>query len=434
MMPAPPVSIESLDHEGRGVAHAEDKTLFIDGALPGEQVEYSIYRKKPTFAFAQMTRLVRESFSRVAPRCPHFGVCGGCSLQHMDASAQVAAKMRILENNLWHIGRVKPEQLLAPIHGPSWGYRHRARLSSRYVEKKGGVLVGFHERKSSFIADMHQCEVMPLRMSRLIDPLRKLIGSLSRPDRIPQIEIALGEAVDVLVLRVMEPLSISDEDALRGFADQYTIQWWLQSKGPDTVQPFYPLNSPALSYHLPEFSIEMPYSPAEFTQVNPFVNQVLVRRALALLAPQPKERIADLFCGLGNFTLPIARRGADVVGFEGSAALVARATANSAHNGLSQRTQFQTANLFEVTEESYVAWGRFDKLLIDPPRDGALELVKALSGELPQRIVYISCNPATLARDANVLVHTKGYRLASAGIANMFPHTAHVESIALFER
>ena len=428
------VTIESLDHEARGVAHADERALFIDGALPGEQVEYSVYRKKPTFAFAQMTHLVRESFTRVSPRCPHFGVCGGCSLQHMDASAQVAAKQRILENNLWHIGRVKPEQLLAPIHGPSWGYRHRARLSSRYVEKKGGVLVGFHERKSSFIADMHQCEVMPPRMSRLIDPLRELIGGLSRPDRIPQIEIALSDDVDVLVLRVMEPLSTKDEEALRAFADQYTIQWWLQSKGPDTVQPFYPLTSPALRYRLPEFAIDMPFSPTEFTQVNPAVNQVLVRRALSLLDPRPGERIADLFCGLGNFTLPIARRGADVVGMEGSAALVARATANSAHNGLSQRTQFQTANLFEVTEESYLAWGRFDKLLIDPPRDGASELVKALSGELPQRIVYISCNPATLARDANVLVNTKGYRLSGAGIANMFPHTAHVESIALFER
>lgn len=429
-----PVTVESLDHEGRGVAHAEDKAIFIDGALPGEVVEYSIYRKKPTFAFAQMTQLVRESFSRIPARCPHYGVCGGCSLQHMDESAQVAAKQRILENNLWHIGRVRPEQILSPIHGPSWGYRHRARISARYVEKKGGVLVGFHERKSSFVADMHQCEVMPQRISRLIDPLRELLGGLSRPDRIPQIEIALGDDVDVLVLRVMEPLSPEDEAALRVFADRYTIQWWLQSKGPDTVKPFYPLNSPALCYRLPEFAIEMPFSPTEFTQVNPFVNQVLVRRALGLLEPQPGERIADFFCGLGNFTLPIARCGTEVVGFEGSAALVARATANSAHNGLSQRTAFHTANLFEVTEASYAAWGRFDKLLIDPPRDGASELVKSLSGALPQRIVYISCNPATLARDANVLVHTHGYRLASAGIANMFPHTAHVESIALFER
>jgi 23S rRNA (uracil1939-C5)-methyltransferase len=428
------VVIEALDHEGRGVAHAEGKALFIDGALPREQVEYSIYRSKPTFAFAQISKLVRESFSRVQPRCPHFGTCGGCTLQHMDAAAQVAAKQRILEDNLWHIGRVRPEQLLAPIHGPSWGYRHRARMSMRYVQKKGGSLVGFHERKSGFIADMHSCDIMPPRISRLIDPLRVLISGLTRPDRLPQVEISLGDNVDVLVLRVLEALAESDENSLREFADRHNIQWWLQTKGPDTAQPFYPLDSPALSYSLPEFAIEMPFMPTEFTQVNPFVNRVLVRRAINLLDPQPGERIADLFCGLGNFTLPIARRGPDVVGFEGSASLVTRAAANSAHNGLASRTQFRTVNLFEVSEAVVAEWGHFDKLLIDPPRDGAAELVKSLNGELPRRIVYVSCSPATLARDANTLVNTKGYRLESVGIANMFPHTTHVESIALFSR
>ena len=428
------VIIESLDHEGRGVAHDAGKAIFIEGALPGELVEYTVYRNKPSFAFAHLSKIIRESFTRVKPRCRHFGVCGGCSLQHMDEVAQVAAKQRILEDNLWHIGRIKPDQLLAPIHGPTWGYRYRARMSVRLVVKKGGVLVGFHERKSGFIADMHHCEVLPPRIARLIDPLRALIGRLSQPDRLPQIEIALGDDVDVLVLRVLETLTLGDEDQLRAFADEYVIQWWLQTKGPDTVIPFYPLDSPALCYRLPEFAIEMPFKPSEFTQVNPFVNQVLVRRAVGLLDPQPGERIADLFCGLGNFTLPIARRGATVVGFEGSPALVARATANSAHNGLSQRAEFKVQNLFEVSEQDVAAWGRFDKLLIDPPRDGALEVVKALAENLPQRIVYVSCNPATLARDANVLVQVKGYRLVSAGIVNMFPHTAHVESIALFER
>ncbi len=428
------VTIESLDHEGRGAAHAEGKALFIEGALPGERVEYSIYRSKPTFAFARIGKLMRESFTRVQPRCAHFGTCGGCTLQHMDAAAQVAAKQRILEDNLWHIGRVRPAQLLAPIHGPAWGYRYRARMSVRHVAKKGGVLVGFHERKSSFIADMHHCEIMPPRISRLIDPLRTLIGGLARPDRLPQVEISLGDDVDVLVLRVLEPLTAADENSLRAFADCHRIQWWLQPKGPDTAHPFYPLNSPALCYRLPEFGIEMPFNPTEFTQVNPFVNRVLVRRALGLLDPRPNDRIADFFCGLGNFTLPIARSGADVVGFEGSAGLVARAAANSAHNGLAGRTQFKTMNLFTVSEQDVAAWGYFDKLLIDPPRDGAAELVKALNGELPRRIVYISCNPATLARDAGILVGVKGYRLESAGIANMFPHTAHVESIALFSR
>ena len=427
------VLVESLDHEGRGVTHDDGKAIFIDGALPGERVDYSVYRNKPSFAFAHLTQVQRESASRVTPRCAHFGVCGGCTLQHMDAAAQVASKQRILEDNLWHIGSLRPEQIMAPIHGPSWGYRYRARMSVRLVVKKGGVLVGFHEKKSGFIADMHHCEVLPARIARLIDPLRALIGNLSQPARLPQIEFASGEDVDVLVLRVLDSLTPDDEDQLRHFADQYNIQWWLQSKGPDTAVAFYPVNSPALSYRLPEFDIEMPFKPTEFTQVNPFVNRILVRRALALLDPQAGDCIADLFCGLGNFTLPMARRGARVVGFEGAAALVARATANSAHNGLSPQTEFKAVDLFEVTEQEVTAWGHFDKWLIDPPRDGAAELVKALSGDLPTRIVYVSCNPATLARDARVLVD-KGYRLAKVGIANMFPHTTHVESIALFER
>ena len=428
------VKVESLDHEGRGVAHADGKAIFIEGALPGEIVEYSSYRKKPSFEMAQVTQVLKQSFTRTPPRCAHFGVCGGCLLQHMDASAQVAAKQRILEENLKRIGKVAPSQMLAPVHGPIWGYRHRARMSVRLVPKKGGVLVGFHERKSSFIADMHRCEIMPKRISDLIDPLRELIGGLSIRERMPQIEFALGERVDALVLRILEPLTPEDEVKLRDFADEHHIQWWLQPKGPDTVYPFYPLEAPSLNYTLPEFGIEMPFSPTEFTQVNPDINRVLVRRALTMLDPQPGESIADLFCGLGNFTLPIARRGAQVVGVEGSAALVARAAANAAHNGLSDRTRFAQANLFEATEESLVALGRFDKLLIDPPRDGAIEVVKSLGSEPPGRIVYVSCNPATLARDASVLVHDKGYTLKAAGVVNMFPHTGHVESIALFEK
>ncbi len=428
------VRIESLDHEGRGVTHVEGKAVFVEGALPGELVEYASYRKKPSYELAQLTQLRRSSFMRTAPRCAHFGVCGGCLLQHMDAAAQVAAKQRILEENLQRIGKVRPQQMLAPIHGPTWGYRHRARMSVRLVQKKGGVLVGFHERKSSFIADMHRCEILPARISALIDPLRELIGGLSIRERMPQIEIALGEHVDALVLRILEPLTEADEIRLRDFADAHRIQWWLQPKGPETVFPFYPLEAPRLTYSLPEFGIEMPFSPTEFTQVNPEINRVLVRRALALLDPRPGESVADLFCGLGNFSLPIARRGARVVGVEGSAALVARAGTNAAHNGLSERTRFLQANLFEASEANLSALGRFDKLLIDPPRDGAIEVVKALGPDAPGRIVYVSCSPATLARDAAVLAHEKGYALKSAGVVNMFPHTGHVESIALFER
>ena len=427
-------TIESLDHEGRGVTHVEGKTVFIEGALPGETVAYSTFKKKPSFDQATATAILKPGFMRVAPRCPHFGVCGGCSMQHMEAGAQVAAKQRILEDNLWHIGKVRADTILPAIHGPTWGYRHRARLSVRHVAKKGGMLVGFHEKRSSFIADMKSCAILPPRISALLVPLRELTGQLSIRERLPQIEVALGDNVDALVLRILDPLNAEDEALLKAFADRHGIQFFLQPKGPDSVYPFHPLDAPELNYALPEFDVVMPFSPTEFTQVNPAINRVLVRRALGLLEPRHGERIADLFCGLGNFTLPIARRGAEVVGVEGSEALVRRARENAARNGLSARTEFHVANLFEATEESLARLGKFDKMLIDPPRDGAVEVAKSLGTDAPRRIVYVSCNPATLARDAAVLAHAQGYRLKAAGVINMFPHTAHVESIALFER
>lgn len=430
----PVATIESLDHEGQGVARVEGKTIFIDGALPFEKVTYSSYRKKPTFENAQALHIHNQSFMRVKPRCPHFGVCGGCSMQHVDAGAQVAAKQRVLEDNLSHIGRVKAETMLPAIYGPTWGYRHRARLSVRYVAKKGTVLVGFHEKRSSFIADMQSCSILPAKISALLLPLRELVMGLSIRERMPQVELAVGHAIDVLVLRNMEAITAEDEQLIKAFADRHQVQFWLQPKGPDTAYPFYPLDAPALTYQLPEFKVEMPYRPTEFTQVNPHINQVLVSRALHLLDPQPGERIADMFCGLGNFTLPIARHGATVLGMEGSEGLVARARENARHNGLAEQTEFRVANLFEVTPESLAALGQFDRMLIDPPRDGAMELVKAIGSNGPKRIVYVSCSPSTLARDANIMVNVNGYRLASAGVVNMFPHTAHVESIALFVR
>ncbi|MGH8684542.1 MAG: 23S rRNA (uracil(1939)-C(5))-methyltransferase RlmD [Nitrosospira sp.] len=432
-----PVTIESLDQEGRGVAHAEGKAIFIEGALPGEVVTYNAYRKKSNFELAQVGQILKPGFTRVVPRCRYFGVCGGCSLQHMDARAQVAAKQRILEDNLKHIGKVEPELILPAVYGAAWGYRYRARLSVRYVAKKGGVLVGFHEKRSSFVADMQACEVMPLRISALIMPLRELVGSLSIRDRVPQIEVSLGEDVDGLVLRILAPLTPQDETSLKAFADQYHVQFFLQSGGrPETAYPFYPKNAPELNYTLPEFDIVMPFHPTEFTQVNPAMNRILVRRTLSLLDPKPGERIADLFCGLGNFTLPIARRGAHVVGYEGSAAMVRRAEENSKRNGLGRHTQFIETNLFKIDGAWTQGQGHFDKMLLDPPREGAIAAVNCL-GEgkaMPSRIVYVSCNPATLARDAGVLVHEKDYVLKAAGVVNMFPHTAHVESIALFEK
>jgi len=428
-----PVIIESLDQEGRGVARSEGKVIFIEGALTGETVSYSSYRKKPSFELAQVTQIHKSSPMRVQPKCVHFGVCGGCSMQHLDARAQVAVKQRILEDSLWHIGKVRAETILRPIYGQAWGYRERARLSVRHVIKKGKTLVGFHEKRSSFVADMQHCEILVPKIAALLPLLAELVSGLSIRDRVPQIEVAVGEHVDVLVLRVMDAPSSEDEAALRTFADRHGVQFWLQTGGYDTIAPFHPLDAPALSYSLPEFGITMPFAPSEFTQVNSALNRVMISRAMRLLDPQPGERIADFFCGLGNFTLPIARSGAQVLGIEGSETLVARAKQNAELNGLAGNAKFAAMNLFAITADDYNKLGRFDKLLIDPPRDGALELVKSLGGEnAPFRIVYVSCNPGTLARDAAELVQ-RGYVLKSAGVMNMFPHTSHVESIAVFE-
>lgn len=430
----PVAVIESLDHEGRGVAHVEGKAIFVDGALPGETVEFSSYRRKPSYELATMNRVMAPSSWRVAPRCPHFGVCGGCRMQHFDASAQVATKQRVLEDAFTHIARLRPETMLPAIAGPTWAYRHRARLTARLVPKKGGLLVGFHERKSSYVADMDRCEILPRSISDLLLPLRDLLGGMSTPDRLPQIEVAVGDAVIALVLRHLEPLTAEDEARLRRFADAKGVQFWLQPAGPDSAHLFHPLDGPPLQYRIPEFDVDIRFRPTDFTQVNHAMNRVLVRKALALLAPQPGERVADLFCGLGNFTLPIARSGARVIGIEGSGTVVQRAQENAALNGLASRVRFETANLFQFDESALARLGPLERMLIDPPREGAMELVKALpAGGGLRRIVYVSCNPATLARDAGVLVHEKNYRLVGAGIANMFPHTSHVESMAVFE-
>lgn len=431
----PPAIIESLDQEGRGVTHVEGKAIFIEGALPGEKVTYSSYRKKPSYEFARVEQVLRESPNRIKPQCPHFGMCGGCALQHVELSTQVAAKQRLLEDNLWHIAKVKPESMLPPIVGPAWGYRHKARLRARYVPMKGRVLVGFNEKHSSYVADMQECHVLPPHVSALIVPMQELLSKLSIRDSMPQVEVAVGENTTVLVLRILQPIEPQDEQPMREFADKHGVQLWLQPKGPDTATPFHPLDAPQLSYSLPEFDLVYPFMPTEFTQVNPYINRVMIRRAMALLDPQPGERIADFFCGLGNFTLPIARRGAHVLGMEGSAALLRRAREGAELNGLSHAVEYREADLFEKTAESLAALGHFDKWLIDPPRDGALELIKAIEDNTaPERIVYVSCNPSTLARDAGVLVQVKGYRMLAAGVINMFPHTAHVESIALFEK
>ena len=486
------LTIESLDMEAQGIAHrADGKVVFVEGALPFEVVSANVHRKKNSFEQGTVTQIHRESSQRVQPGCPNFGLhagaCGGCKMQHLHVGAQVAVKQRVLEDNLWHLGKVKACNILRPIEGPAWGYRHRARLSVRHVHKKGAVLVGFHERKSRYVADMKECPVLPPHVDAMLMPLRALVQSMDAIETLPQIELACGDDVTALVLRHLEPLSDADKDRLRAFAVAHpVVQWWLQPKGLDTVH-LLDAGGPQLAYALPEFGVTMPFRPTDFTQVNPWINRVLVSRALRLLDVQKHERVIDWFCGLGNFTLPLATQAREVLGVEGAAALVARARENFRSNEALASvnstyvatkfvaTEFVARNLFEMTPELLLQDGVADKWLIDPPREGAYSLVTALVNALaalhqqalaasgaaadapgalgapdlagaqgaggpavppwtpPKRIVYVSCNPATLARDASVLVHQAGYRCASAGVVNMFPHTAHVESIAVFD-
>ncbi|MEJ7931278.1 23S rRNA (uracil(1939)-C(5))-methyltransferase RlmD [Ramlibacter sp. AN1015] len=454
------LAVDALDIDAQGVARREDgKVVFIEGALPGELVSARVNRRKNNWEQASLTEIHRASSQRVQGRCPHFGLhegaCGGCKMQHLDGAAQVAIKQRVLEDNLWHLGKVRAETLLRPIHGPYWGYRWRARFSVRHVRKKGTVLVGFHERKSRYVADIRECHVVPQAVSALLLPLRALVASMEAIETCPQIELACGvdarrpgEDVIALVLRHLEPLSAPDLERLRQFGrDHPAVQWWLQPKGPDTVHLLDQDDGRELAYTLPEFGITMPFRPTDFTQVNPFINQVLVGRALRLLDAQAGERVIDWFCGLGNFTLPLATRAGEVLGIEGSEALVARSRSNLERNAeaVSAPTRFAARNLFETTPQQLVADGVADKWLVDPPREGAFALAKALADlhqdptlapgwQPPRRIVYVSCNPATLARDAGLLVHQAGYRCTAAGVVNMFPHTAHVESMAVFER
>ncbi len=459
------LAVQSLDLEAQGIAHHPDgKVVFIEGALPFEVVSARIHRSKASFDKGTLTEIHQESSQRVRPHCPHFGLhegaCGGCKMQHLHPTAQIAVKQRVLEDNLQHIGKVAAETILRPIEGPAWGYRYRARLSVRHVRKKGAVLVGFHERKSRYVADIKQCPVLAPQVEALLLPLRALIASLDAVEDCPQIELAVGDAAEVtvcaLVLRHLVPLNAGDLAKLRQFAVEHAgVQWWLQPKGLDTVHRLDEtagFETAQLAYTLPEFGITMPYRPIDFTQVNPHINRVLVARALGLLQVQRHERVIDWFCGLGNFTLPLATQAREVLGVEGAETLVQRSRENykfnqalAPANRALAATKFVARNLFDMTPEVLIADGAAEKWLIDPPREGAFALVQALAAackmdaaargtwQPPQRMVYVSCNPATLARDAGVLVQEAGYRCVSAGVVNMFPHTAHVESMAVFE-
>ncbi|MDH3526159.1 MAG: 23S rRNA (uracil(1939)-C(5))-methyltransferase RlmD [Gammaproteobacteria bacterium] len=432
-LPAPceRITIESLAHDSRGVAHRDGKAVFIDGALPGEEVGFEYLATHRKHDEGRVTAVHRPSPERVEPKCPYFGVCGGCSLQHMAAAAQIRSKQQVLLDNLQHIGKLSPAALLAPLTGPVWGYRTKARLGVRHVIKKGRVLVGFREQRSAFITDLEGCEVLHPSVGGRIGELAQLIDQLNARARIPQIEVAVAESATALVFRNLDPLEAADLDRLTEFAANTGIHVYLQPAGPDSVQLLWPDES-TLIYRLPDQAIEIEFRPTDFTQVNPYINGQIAERVLELLDLADTQRVLDLFCGLGNFTLPVARRAGQVTGVEGDAGLVSRARENAHRNGIHNAT-FHTADLAERVTEAAWAGVAYDRVLLDPPRSGAAAVMDLLGNIRPERIVYVSCHPGSLARDADRLVNEFGYRLQAAGVMDMFPHTAHVESIALFE-
>ena len=424
--------ISSMGHDGRGVARIEGKATFVHGALPGEKVNFRYLNRRRSHDEGQVVSVIRPSEDRVEPRCDHYGVCGGCSLQHLQPSMQMQAKQVALMDNFQQIGGVEPESILPPIVNDSpWGYRRKARLGVKDVARKGKVLVGFRERGSSFVADLEKCHVLHPRVGELLPALSALVESLSISNRLPQIEMAMDDERCVLILRILDPLSVEDERLLKEFQASHAVVFYLQPGGPDTVAPLSV--EVDLHYHLPEYDVTLGFLPSDFTQVNTDINRKMIAHAISLLDLQASDRVLDLFCGIGNFTLPIARHCEQVVGVEGSAGLVERACANAGRNGISN-AGFFTADLYgELPAEPWMQ-RRFDKALLDPPRSGALQVLPMLPKMGIKRIVYVSCYPGTLARDAGELVTKHGYRLVSAGVMDMFPHTAHVESIALFEK
>ena len=421
--------ILDLDHEGRGFARVDGKATFIADALPGERVRFKYLRVTRDLDEGQCVAVETPSPHRVAPGCAHFGLCGGCSMQHLAPEQQIAFKQKQLLDQLTRTGKVAPAEVAAPITGPVWGYRRRARLGVKDVPKKGGVLVGFRERESSFLAALERCEVVDPRVGHKLRELGALIGSLSIRRAVPQIEVVCAQDVVALVFRVLQAPSEADRQALRAFGEREGFDIHLQTGGPDSIRP---LDEAKLLAYSPDGSpISMRFETTDFIQVNGHISQQTVNQALDWLDLQSGERVLELFCGLGNFSLPLARRGAHVLAVEGDSGLVQRARDNAERNGLNVR--FEKADLFQSTGDESWLQPAFDKVLLDPPRAGAKEILPIVAKRKPQRIVYVSCHPGTLARDAGMLVHEFGYRLARAGVMDMFPHTSHVESMALFE-
>ena len=422
--------IESLSHDGRGVARVNGKAVFIEGALPGEQVSFRYTRCRSQFDEGSVEQVLRASPHRVEPACEFFQICGGCRLQHLDSAEQIQLKQTILLDNLTRIGKVSAETVLEPLRGPEWGYRQKARLGVRYVRKKERVLVGFREKNSAFLADMDACKILHPRIGEHLQDLAAAIAQLSCYDKIAQVEVAIGDEDAALVVRHLVDLSAADRDILAEFGKRFDFQIYLQPGGPDSISLLWP-ETAGLSYALPDYQLQIDFQPMDFTQVNAQLNRSMIQQALALLQPQADETVLELFCGLGNFSLPLARHAKQVVAVEGDAALIARARENATRNDI-HNVEYHVANLMEDVQG--MAWLRgreYDKILLDPPRSGAIEVIPQIAALGARRIVYVSCNPATLARDAGVLVNEYGYRLQQAGVMDMFPHTAHVESIAL---
>lgn len=424
-------SVDALTSDARGVARIDGKATFIAGALPGETVQFRYTRCKSKYDEGIVEQIQLASSDRVEPRCEYHLICGGCSLQHLSAEAQVRIKQQSLLDNLQQIGKVSPLEVLPPMTGERWGYRRKARLGVRDVKAKGRVLVGFREQNNRYLADIHSCEVLDTSVGHRLEELSDLIGRMHGRQKIAQIEVAIGDAMTALVFRNLEPLDDHDLGVLTDYAKQTGLYIYLQPGDAETIEPLWPV-APRLTYEIPTYEIQIEFLPSDFTQVNASINQKMVAAAIELLQLEPEESVLDLFCGLGNFTAAIARKVDQVTGIEGDAGLLERARMNAANNKL-DNIQYFSANLFE--DISLQAWSNhhYDKLLLDPPRSGAQQIVENIGRINPRRIVYVSCHPATLARDAGILA-ASGYRLLQTGIMDMFPHTMHVESIAVFEK
>jgi 23S rRNA (uracil1939-C5)-methyltransferase len=427
------VTIESLAHDGRGITHVDGKVVFIDEALPGEELEFIYTDSRRDYAEGKVDRLITRSDHRVEPECPYFGKCGGCSFQHVKDEVQIQIKEGLLKEQFSGIGKVEIPQLWEPLTGPHWGYRRKARMGVKYVAKKGRVLVGFRERRNPFLAEIESCKVMhPLVGERLMD-LSEMIGGLTIKDKIPQIEVAIGDNDCVLAFRVLEPPTDDDKERMRAFGHLYKMSICLQSKGPDTIIPIEGEPEIIPTYALPEQKLEFKFKPAMFTQVNYEINKKMVTRVIEAFDLNEKDNVLDLFCGLGNFTLSMATKAGHVVGVEGDQPLVNHAKENAKHNGL-DNVEFYAADLTKDVSNQAWAKQKFNKVMLDPSRAGASEVLHNLKHWNPDQIIYVSCNPSTLARDAGILVNEMGYKLVKAGVMDMFPQTGHVESIALFER